>query len=149
MNHSVSRHYSRGVTLIELMIVVVIVAILSAIAIPGYRQYVIRVTRADAKTQLASYASTLERCYTRTNDYTLSGGIGGGGGALPCLTLPFTNAQGTYVFTGNIQPQTYALTATPAGGQTDDTKCAALSQDQAGNQSATGTAPAAECWQGR
>ncbi len=69
------KHYrnwlrQRGVTLMELMIVVVIVGILSAVAIPSYRRYMVRVKRVDATRELLSLAQRLERCYTRTNDYT-------------------------------------------------------------------------------
>ena len=51
----------RGVTLIELMITVVIVAILAAIAYPSYTQYVLRSHRTAAKTALHDMASRQER----------------------------------------------------------------------------------------
>ena len=49
---------SRGITLIELVIVIIIVGLLAAIAIPGYRQFVLRSHRAEAKTALMNLAST-------------------------------------------------------------------------------------------
>ena len=63
------KHRQRGMSLIELMIVVVIVGILAAIAIPSYRAYVIRSNRADAKVALLSTAQNLERCYTNSTPY--------------------------------------------------------------------------------
>ena len=46
----------QGFTLIELVIVVAIVGILTSIAMPLYRDYVIRANRTEAKTALAAVA---------------------------------------------------------------------------------------------
>ena len=59
----------RGFTLIEIMIVVAVVAIIAAIAIPQYRDYVIRAKRADAKRALLEAAQFLERNYTANGCY--------------------------------------------------------------------------------
>jgi len=56
--------YSRGVTLIELMIVVVIVSILAAVALPSYTAYVLRSHRVEAKTALLDLAGREERYYS-------------------------------------------------------------------------------------
>jgi type IV pilus assembly protein PilE len=137
-----SRH--RGVTLMELMVVMVVISILAAIAIPSYRQYVIRVTRTDGKRELLSMAGRLERCFTRTNNYTTIDGT------LPCVTLPLTVPEGTYVVTGDITATAFTLSATPQGGQAADADCKIFTINQLGAQSISGgTGTAAGCWAGR
>ena len=61
-----------GVTLIELIIVVVIVGILAAIAMPSYRQYVIRSQRADATAALLRLSTAQEKFYLDNNAYASS-----------------------------------------------------------------------------
>lgn len=144
------RHWlrQRGVTLIELMIVVVIVAILAGIAIPGYRQYVIRVKRTDATRELLSLAQRFERCFSRTNNYTTIDGAG-----TACVTLPSTTADGTYRIENVVAPtnNTFSIRAVPLGAQARDTKCASFTLNQLGAQNVTGTSAADPkgCWGGR
>jgi prepilin-type N-terminal cleavage/methylation domain-containing protein len=64
---------SKGFTLIELMIVVAIVAILTTIAYPNYRDYVIRGQLVDATTGLASVRANMERYYQDNRSYTTAG----------------------------------------------------------------------------
>ena len=60
---------SAGMTLIELMIVVAIVALLASIAVPSYRQYVLRANRIEATTALLQLAAAQEKFYLQNNTY--------------------------------------------------------------------------------
>lgn len=78
------RKYIQGVTLIELMLVVAIVGIIGAVAIPSYRNYVVRAHRADAQLVLMQIAAAQEKFYLANNTYCadadmaddLPGGLG-------------------------------------------------------------------------
>jgi type IV pilus assembly protein PilE len=143
-----NRLHQHGVTLMELLIVVSIVGILAAIAYPSYRQYAIRVKRTDATRELLSMAQRLERCFSRTNDYTRVDDV-----PTACVTLPFTNAEGTYRFENlaTMTANTYSLQAVPLAGQADDTKCGSFTLNQLGQQGVTGTSSGDPkgCWGGR
>ena len=58
-----------GVTMLELMIVVAIIGLLSAIAVPSYRQYSVRAHRVDAQIQLLKIAAAQEKFYLQNNQY--------------------------------------------------------------------------------
>jgi type IV pilus assembly protein PilE len=134
--------HSRGVSLIELMVVVMVVAILAAIGVPSYQNYVVRVKRTDAKTQLLAVAQQLERCYTRDITY------------LNCVTFPITvpvGATGTDITYrinnpgGALTQNTFTITATRQNGQTRDTACGELSVNERGVRAAS-AGTAADCW---
>lgn len=59
-----------GFTLIEVMIVVAIIGILSAIALPSYRLYVERGDRASARAALLEAQQFMERFYATNNRFT-------------------------------------------------------------------------------
>jgi type IV pilus assembly protein PilE len=60
----------RGFSLIELMIVVIIVAILTAVALPSYFNQVQKSRRAEAKSALTQIATMQEQFRTEQNRYT-------------------------------------------------------------------------------
>jgi type IV pilus assembly protein PilE len=142
------RKTQTGVSLIELLTVVVIVAILAAIAVPGYRAYVIRANRSDAKTSLMFLAGALERCYTRYNSYAYDADP-----AVGCtVSLPQNSENGYYSITddggvgGKRDASEFKLVAVPQGSQASDTGCGNLSIDQVNTKDKSGTKPVSECW---
>ncbi len=71
------RKHMLGMTLMELMVVVVIIGILTTIAFPNYREFVTRAKRTEAKAALLKIATNQERFYLQnsvfTTDMTLLG----------------------------------------------------------------------------
>ena len=63
-------HKMRGITLLELMIVVVIIGFLAVIAYPNYRGFVARAKRNEAKAALLQIATQQERFYLQNNTFT-------------------------------------------------------------------------------
>ena len=105
---------AKGFTLIEVMIVVAIVGILSAIALPSYQQYIIRAKRADAKTVLLSGAQWLERYRSSNFKYPPDDT------SFPA-NLQLSPASGTkmYDITLVTSDTNFTLTATPTSTWTD------------------------------
>ena len=62
--------HQRGVTLLELMIVVVVIGVLAVVALPNYREFSARARRAEAKSALLQIATQQERHYLSNNTYT-------------------------------------------------------------------------------
>jgi type IV pilus assembly protein PilE len=133
----------QGVTLIELMIVIVVIGILASIAVPSYRNYVTRAQRTDAMSALLRVAAAQEKFYLQNNTYASTAllddappaGLGINGTENGWYTLAITGADLTRAFT---------VTATPVGGgaQATDTHCASFSLTSAGAKSATNS----DCW---
>jgi type IV pilus assembly protein PilE len=133
------RFAQRGVTLIELMIVVVILAIIAAIAIPTYRQQVLRSNRSDAKVALMQTVQNLERCFTTNSTYT---------GCYDDDPETFASPEELYEVTVDVADSgtEYNLTAAPQEGQARDTICGNFTLDQANNRDYSGTGTEDECW---
>lgn len=132
---------SQGVTLIELVVVLVIVGILASIAIPGYRQYVLRSHRVEAKTALLKIAAAQEKFYLQNNTYATNALLTTAPPAGLGFTASTENGWYTLAIAGG-NATGYTASATAAGVQVADTTCATFGVNQAGVKTATST----DCW---
>ena len=119
MGKSMSPNRTRGFSLIELIIVVVIVGILASIAMPSYRAYIIRSSRAAAQTEMMQMASLQEKIYLNSNAYSPNVGTAYNGTATGGLGQSKTT-DGKYDLALTNVGQTYTLKATPVIGTTQE-----------------------------
>ncbi len=132
-----------GFTLIELMVVIAIVAILAAIALPAYGDSVRKSRRGQAKADLTELAQRAERWHTVNNTYV---GFWANVPLAERVSPRTPGAAAAYNIAAVEAANTYALTASPLGGQLADTRCLALSINQLGQKGKTGSGTVADCW---
>jgi type IV pilus assembly protein PilE len=134
-----NRSGASGFTLIELMIVVAIVGILAAIAIPSYVDYVERAKRNDAKAVLLEASQFMERRFTENRSYA--------GSVLPTSLeqSPRDGLAWYNVTIGDLGATTYTLTAAPKSGWTPK-KCGSLTLNQVGARGISTSDSLSDCW---
>ena len=137
------RATQKAFTLIETMIVLVIVAVLAAIALPQYTSYVRRSHRAQARAALLQAAQWLERAATAQGVYPERA-------AIPAGVLAVEGDRYTMGFK-TLNASAFVLQATPRATQSAD-ECGVFELNEAGlrtqSASALVTAPlsAQACW---
>ena len=150
-NPTKSRNAQRGFSLIELMIVVAIIAIISAFAYPSYDRYVIKTKRSVAQNALLQVADRQQQFFMDNkrfaaditnlgfpaNPYVVDDNgtstVASDGDAVYSLSL------------SNVTATTWTATAAPLNGQLSrDTYCGSLTITQTGAKGKSGASD--DCW---
>jgi type IV pilus assembly protein PilE len=136
----------RGMTLVELLTVMVVMAVLTTIAVSSYRRYMVRANRTDGTAQLLRVQVAQEKFYLQNNSYTMelkaNTGLGFGADTTPRGIYRITIAEPT----GGTIETGYVATATALDGQaTDDEQCQTLTINDRGVRGAT-PGPTDTCW---
>ncbi len=124
----------RGFSLIEIITTLSIIAILTAIAVPAYHQYITRAERLAAATSLSRLAIALEQYYTINNTYKNA--------SLDNLNVSQTKHYQLII--ASATDTDFTITAEPLNH--NDTACGTLILNAKGDKNITGSGNSEECW---
>jgi type IV pilus assembly protein PilE len=139
----------KGFSLIELMIVLAIIGILTAIALPAYRDYVRKAKRGEAKAVLLENAMRLQNFYNTNNDTYVGGGVA----TVISLTSPKGATGGNIMYditlpAASLTASAYVLQATPTTSMDTADGCSSLTLNQLGVRGVSGGGTIEKCWGG-
>ncbi len=145
-HYDISRARSPGMTLVELLVVMVVIGILGTIALNSYRNYVMRANRTEARLTLLAIQTAEEKWFVQNSQYaqdiaTLVAAPPGGLGIQ--LTAAGVTPGGNYTISFTAASATaYTVQAAAMGSQVYDTACPTLTIDQNGTRTPT----TSTCW---
>ena len=140
-----------GLTLIELLTTVAIIAILAGIAIPSYKHYTQKTKRTAAKTTLERVGGLMESYYVNNKAYTddlTSLGFSNSPLNIDKTGEEVAAGSGEAVYQVSIDISgsvPYVISAAPLNTQTSDTDCATFSLNSLGQKNASGP-KGTQCW---
>ena len=123
----------KGVTLLELMVVVAIIGLLASIAYPSYQESVAESRRTDAQGNLVTLAQHMEREFTENGNYT--------GAGLPYDKSPRDGTDRFYTLSIVSAATTYTVQATPVNAMAGD-RCGTMTLNHRGQRVAAQN----DCW---
>jgi type IV pilus assembly protein PilE len=137
---------SRGITLLEMLAVVLLVGIIAALALPGYRRQMLRVYRTEAMIALMELQTAEEKYFLRNNAYSNNISAAAPSG----LGLATSSRSNKYFLSIAVASDGHSFiataTPTPDGGQSMDLECLAFSVDARGHRAVSGTKDVSYCW---
>ena len=153
MNYGKALVKQRGVTLIELLIAMVVLALIASFAYPSYMNYVVDTKRTAAASMLLQVADRQQQFFMDNkrfaNDLT---NLGFANNPLVIAddgrtVADAANSASTYsVMLADVTPTSYTVTAAPLNSQaTRDTKCGSLTLNQALLKGSSGGG-GSDCW---
>ena len=132
------RKHMRGITLIELMIVVVILSVLVVVGYPQYQEFTNRAKRNEARAALLRLATNQERFYLNNNTFTTDMT------QLGFSASPATTETGYYeVQVTEADANNFTATATYRLGGREVNRCLIFTIDGRGTKTST---PEPDCW---
>ena len=148
---NVSSRFQRGMSLIELLVVVAIIAIVMAFAFPSYERYVVRAKRAIGQNVLLQVADRQQQFFMDNKRFAADM-TNLGFAANPWIvdddgsSTVAGDVDAVYsIALSNVTATTWTATATPINGQgSRDTDCANLTLTQAGAKG--NSAGGGNCW---
>jgi type IV pilus assembly protein PilE len=132
------KHVMHGFSLLEIAITIAIISILAVLAIPGYREPVVKSQQIFAKTALLELASEMQYYYTTHRSYR--------GISLATLgiatDIPNTNYHLEIL---SLEAEGFTIAAVPQKKHVNDS-CGAFILDQNGNKSISNPSSISDCW---